>query len=209
MTFRNFGVVLPARRGLSVVGPSSSGVLLLRPLFKLASILPECDIKATSTFSLCVVLISDTSLAVSMRSASLNPPFSLFFSLAKAKRGRAASTAQTPSGSNPERCRRCANLWLNGLLSLEQILAVVWILPSCARQQNRRQASWAGNPASERWKPQRSDQERPLRRPPLKSPLTGGHKSERNELLPLNPSTRREFNIHGCGSGAGSDRSDG
>lgn len=66
MTLRNFGVMLSARCGLSVVGPNSSGVLLLRPLFKRASILPECDIKAASTFSLCVDLISDASLAVSM-----------------------------------------------------------------------------------------------------------------------------------------------
>lgn len=66
MTFRNFGVVLSARCRLPVVGPNSGGVLLLRPLFKRVSILPECNIKAASTCSLCVDLISDTSLAVSL-----------------------------------------------------------------------------------------------------------------------------------------------
>lgn len=65
----------------------------------------------------------------------------------------------------------------------------------CLAAENTREASCAGNPASERWKPQRSavHQERRLRRRPLKSPLTGGQNSEQNELLPLNTSARREF----------------
>lgn len=66
MTFLNLGAVLSARRRLSVVGRDSSGVPLLRPLLKRASILPECYTKAASTFSMCVDLIVHASLAISM-----------------------------------------------------------------------------------------------------------------------------------------------
>lgn len=117
MTFRNFGVVLSARCRLSVVGPNSSGVLLLRPLFKRASILPERDIKAASTLSLSVDLISDASLAVSMWMAVRL--FDLF--------GLPYAAVGGLDGTNAIRKRprvmQAPNLWLNGLLSLKRIRA--------------------------------------------------------------------------------------
>lgn len=129
MTFRNFGVMLSARCGLSVVGLNKSGVPLLQPLFKRASILPECRIKAASTLSSSVDLFLRASPVVRRWQAACDLTLLLVLLVSKAPVFSmllwAASSADPP------------NLWLNDLLTPEQMRSqpTVWLLLSCAWQQ--------------------------------------------------------------------------